>query len=493
MATLKKWTFPTTIAGANNSQNGTIQAAKTATEKVSAQTAKQPTQAENKQETYIPAQAPKKYKPSQTVKAYESQYNTMKTQAPVYDNAARKAQVDELLNKALNMGKFEYNALQDPIYQQYAREYTRLGKMAMEDTQGQAAALSGGFGNSYGATAGAQQYNQYMQQLANIIPELEDRAYNRHLNDQDQAWKAYSAMSDAEAQDYARYLNELQQHNVQLDRAQQDWLNAYAQEYQLSRDAAADRQWYDQFNRGIYESDRAYDYQLGRDAVADQQWRDQFNRNVYENDRNYQYQLGRDAVSDDQWRRQFERGNYEYDQSMAWAREQYDRNLALQQAANERSAQSAAAELAYKQYRDQIADQQWAAEQAEKQRQFNKQWGLDENGNPVSGTDTDNTGNDTLMRNPATGETMSQKVSDIYGRIVMSTPGNVTGNEAKEYQIEKVQKIADQLTDDELYELLVALRLTDYAGNQTKSVPLAGKQNRLKNNYYDSLTDSTIW
>ena len=47
----------------------------------------------------------------------------------------------------------------------------------MQDTMGQAAALTGGYGSSYAQTAGQQTYQNYMQQLQEQLPEL----YNMEL------------------------------------------------------------------------------------------------------------------------------------------------------------------------------------------------------------------------------------------------------------------------------------------------------------------------
>ena len=51
--------------------------------------------------------------------------------------------------------------------------------MAMEDSMGQAAALTGGYGNTYGQAVGQQQYNDYMRKLNGIIPDLENSAFSR--------------------------------------------------------------------------------------------------------------------------------------------------------------------------------------------------------------------------------------------------------------------------------------------------------------------------
>ena len=68
-------------------------------------------------------------------------------------------QLDGALQQILSRPDFQYDLGSDPLYRQYADNYVNLGQMAMMDTMGQAAALTGGYGSSYGAMAGQQVYN----------------------------------------------------------------------------------------------------------------------------------------------------------------------------------------------------------------------------------------------------------------------------------------------------------------------------------------------
>jgi guanine deaminase len=53
------------------------------------------------------------------------------------------------------------------------------GQQAMRDTMGQAAALTGGYGNTYAQQAGEQAYAAYLSRLNDVLPELYGEAYNR--------------------------------------------------------------------------------------------------------------------------------------------------------------------------------------------------------------------------------------------------------------------------------------------------------------------------
>jgi hypothetical protein len=82
----------------------------------------------------------------------------------------------------MNMGDFKYDAESDPVYQQYKQQYMQQGQQAMRDTMGQAAALTGGYGNTYAQQAGEQAYAAYLSRLNDVLPELYGDAYNRDYN-----------------------------------------------------------------------------------------------------------------------------------------------------------------------------------------------------------------------------------------------------------------------------------------------------------------------
>ena len=107
-------------------------------------------------------------------------------------------QLQGLLHQILNRPNFEYDLNADMLYQQYRDQYQRAGQQAMADTMGQAATMTGGYGNSYAASAGNQAYQQYLTQLNNIVPELYDRAYNRYNQEQSDLMNQYSLLMNAQ-------------------------------------------------------------------------------------------------------------------------------------------------------------------------------------------------------------------------------------------------------------------------------------------------------
>ena len=131
-------------------------------------------------------------------------------------------QIDAALNDITN---FKYDPMQDVSYQALAKVYGARGNIAAKDTLADAASLNGGMQTSYAVSAAQQARNQYNQELASLIPDLEATAYNR-------AQTRYNALMDADNAAYSRF------RDTEGDR-QWGWTN----QYNAYRDQMADYQW----------------------------------------------------------------------------------------------------------------------------------------------------------------------------------------------------------------------------------------------------------
>jgi hypothetical protein len=109
----------------------------------------------------------------------------------------------------------------------------------MMDTMGQAASLTGGYGNTYGQAVGQQQYTAYLQQLNDIVPELYDRAYAHYQNEGQDMLNQYGLLGDLRDTEYGRYQDALNQYWNNISFLQGEEETAY--------------------NRGLAAEDRAYD------------------------------------------------------------------------------------------------------------------------------------------------------------------------------------------------------------------------------------------
>lgn len=115
---------------------------------------------------------------------------------PQISTAQYDQQISEIYDKIVNRPKFEYDINSDPVYQNLKQEYMDNGRMAMEDTMGQAAALTGGYGNTYAQSVGQQQYDAYMRGLNEQIPDLYNAALDRYTNEGNAMLKDYDLMTD---------------------------------------------------------------------------------------------------------------------------------------------------------------------------------------------------------------------------------------------------------------------------------------------------------
>lgn len=171
----------------------------------------------------------------------------------------------DTLNKINNREKFTYDLNADMLYNQYKDQYINAGKLAMADTMGQAAALTGGYGNSYAATVGNQAYQSYLQQLNNKVPELYQLAYNRYNQEGQDLKDKYSLYGDMYNREYAENQDAYNKWNA--DRSRADSLYAAALDYATNE---ANTAYNNAYNLAQYNEQMAY--QKERDAIADEQW-----------------------------------------------------------------------------------------------------------------------------------------------------------------------------------------------------------------------------
>ena len=273
------------------------------------------------------------YQSSNQTQQYQTQMNNL--QKPTQQNSQWQQQLNDTMNAILNREKFSYDLNGDALYQQYKDQYALGGQMAMQDTMGQAASMTGGYGNSYAQTVGQQQYQGYLQQLNDRIPELYQLALNTYNQETADLYNRYGMLSDAEAQEYARYRDQMSDYYTDRDYLTNQYYNErdfdynkYIDDrnyqYQLNRDKVSDEQWQKQYDRNVLESDRQYQYQLDRDVINDKrydtEWQYQLDRDVIDDgryDQQWQYQLDRDAI-DDEWKQK------EFDEAVRQANLNYE-------------------------------------------------------------------------------------------------------------------------------------------------------------------------
>lgn len=219
------------------------------------------------------AELEKGYQPSEDVAAARAYRDSVAAMQPGGYSSGFEDQLQALYDQIAGRESFSYDPEEDETYRRYARLYAAQGAAAMEDTMGQAAALTGGYGSSYAQAAGQQAYDRYLGELAALVPELRQAAlaeyrqegraltdrYNM-LNQQEKA--AYDRWQDTVAQ-WQRALSEAQSSyddvSAQDEKAYQAMLKHYADKAEQERKLSA---------AGAKLEDSGYEADTGKESLS---------------------------------------------------------------------------------------------------------------------------------------------------------------------------------------------------------------------------------
>ena len=199
-----------------------------------------------------------------------------------------QATLDEIINKIMNREEFSYDMNGDALYQQYKDKYIQQGKMAMQDTMGQAAAMTGGYGNSYAASVGNQAYQASLQNLNDIVPELYQMAYDKYNQEGQDLYNQYGLLSDDRNMEYGMWGDKYNRLTSDRDYYGNEANNAYVKDY---------GEWTNSYNRDF---------------------------NQYWNETNFGYGQYRDEVTDWENDRAFEEAQRQYNEQQAFQEEQWE-------------------------------------------------------------------------------------------------------------------------------------------------------------------------
>lgn len=134
----------------------------------------------------------------------QKQLEQLQAQQPGAYESSYGAQIDALMAQLDSRPGFTYDVNGDPLYRQYAEQYQRQGKAAMEDTLGAAAGLTGGYGSSYATTAASQAYQQYLSGMQDVAPALYAAAYARYQDEGTALEKQLERLQGLESNAYRR-------------------------------------------------------------------------------------------------------------------------------------------------------------------------------------------------------------------------------------------------------------------------------------------------
>lgn len=190
------------------------------------------------------------YQRSDRVNEYYEKTRKLERNKPDEFESKYEGQISDILDNILNRPKFSYTAedmTNDDLYKMYRDQYLRQGNLAMRDTMGNAASLTGGYGNTYASAAGQQAYDNYVSMLNDKALDFYDRAYQRYNDEGQNLYNQMNVVTGLDNTDYQRH-----------------------------RDTVSD--YYNDLNyyNGRYNQEYGYDYGQYQDQVAADQWAQEF-------------------------------------------------------------------------------------------------------------------------------------------------------------------------------------------------------------------------
>ena len=236
-------------------------------------------------------------------------------------------QLQEMMDKIMNRDKFSYDVDQDPLFQQALASAMNSGKQAMQDTIGQASALTGGYGSTYATTAGNQAYNAFIEDAYDNLPQYYQMALEAYQMEGDEMYRQYGMLSDADDKEFGRYV-------TAFDATSQHRNRLYDEAYQQYRDGKSDAfnmanlernehgqlvsDAYNYYNAASNYSDTLYEREYAKWAdeinmaykYAEMQNSDWWNQTNYDEsvrqyEQNFAYQKERDAAADAKWEKEY--------------------------------------------------------------------------------------------------------------------------------------------------------------------------------------------
>ena len=190
------------------------------------------------------------YQRSDRVNEYYNKTRNLEKNKPDEFESKYEDQISSILDNIMNRPKFSYTSedmVNDDLYKMYRDQYMRQGNLAMRDTMGNAAALTGGYGNTYASAAGQQAYDNYVAQLNNKALDFYDRAYQRYADEGQNLYNQMNVVTGLDNTDYQRY---------------RDGVNDYYNDLN--------------YYNGRYNQEYGYDYGEYQDRMAADQWAQEF-------------------------------------------------------------------------------------------------------------------------------------------------------------------------------------------------------------------------
>lgn len=309
-----------------------------------------------------------------------------------YDDTDLKSYYDKLMNRE----DFSFDINGNALFNQYKDFYQKQGQMAMMDTMGQASALTGGYGNSYAASAGQQAYQQNLDQLNAVVPELYQLALQQYQMEGENLQNIYGMLADDRDFAYQKYRGDTEDYYTDRDFAYQQY-RGETDDYYADRDFAYGQyrdkvsDWYTDrdYLYGQYTDQRDYEYTVERDKVADQQWQKEYGLKVQqfaEEVRQFEKQYNLSEREFEEMCRQFAMEYNLDERKLAEDVRQYNESMAFNQQQAAISNSQWQQEFDYRASQDAVSNSQWEKEfaRATEQDRLDNEYS-DEEGSDLAG------------------------------------------------------------------------------------------------------------
>ncbi len=188
-------------------------------------------------------------------------------------------QVRDMMDKIMNREKFSYDVDTDPLFQQALASAMNSGKQAMQDTIGQASALTGGYGSSYATTAGNQAYNAFIEDAYDNLPQYYQMAMDAYQMEGEEMYRQYGMLSTEDEKEFNRNITAYDatyQHRNQLyNEAYGQYRDSISDAFnianlQLSEHGQKVNDAYNLYNAASNQADKFYEREYS-------QWADEVN------------------------------------------------------------------------------------------------------------------------------------------------------------------------------------------------------------------------
>ena len=231
-------------------------------------------------------------------------------------------QVRDMMDTIMGREKFTYDVDKDPLFQQALASAMNSGKTAMQDTIGQASALTGGYGSTYATSAANQAYNAFIEDAYDNLPQYYQMAMEAYQMEGDDLYRQLDMLVGADEREYSRNV-------TAFDATYQHRNQMYNEAYQQFRDAKNDA--YNIANLKLSEHGQlvndAYNYFNASADYANTLYEREYNKWA---DEVNQAMKWAEMLNSDWWKNtEFGEGVRQYEQNFAEQQRQYNQNYNL--------------------------------------------------------------------------------------------------------------------------------------------------------------------